>query len=568
MKQSPLSGIQNNTNNKKDEKKTSVTTRKKKQESNLEEEYSWETNSWENFFINTENRDETVQMLVESVQKCLDIILANNSEDGTHPKAVFGFRDGLPDVKKSFARWTFPKKWSSIEEVTKLFFDNYKMGINPGSPTYMGHMLPSLNRIALISGVIASILNQNMIAHEVAPVFTQMENQVVSYLANLIGYDIQKSGWAIVSWGTTANHTAMLVARNRLIPWIERHWVHKALKIYNEANNTDFEDIVIFVWDDAHYSIEKLAGYIWIWSEQVKKIPFRNGSHSDLDIDILHTMIDNAEKNKQLLMGISITAGTTEKWNIHNIKEILWVAKHRPTSKEIYVHVDAAHGWGFLTNNTIKDKYFEGIQNADSVTIDGHKMFYTNYGCGGIIFKDQKSLWYIKQSAPYVLPENSENENHGSYTLEWSRGSVGTIELWMSTHFIAKEWYSVIMNELIYKSKMLERLLHDDERFEILWEVELNVLCFRYIPRTYLINSEESINNFNTLLRQKLLHDGDYYLSGTEIEKKSCFRTVIMNLPTKEQHIEKLIAKLHLLSNEIIEDIRKESEKNMKHSDI
>jgi glutamate/tyrosine decarboxylase-like PLP-dependent enzyme len=94
------------------------------------------------------------------------------------------------------------------------------------------------------------------------------------------------------------------------------------------------------------------------------------------------------------------------------------------------------------------------------------------------------------------------------------------------------------------------------------------VLCFRYIPRTYLINSEESINNFNTLLRQKLLHDGDYYLSGTEIEKKSCFRTVIMNLPTKEQHIEKLIAKLHLLSNEIIEDIRKESEKNMKHSDI
>jgi hypothetical protein len=79
-------------------------------------------NSWENFFINTENRDETVQMLVESVQKCLDIILANNSEDGTHPKAVFGFRDGLPDVKKSFARWTFPKKWSSIEEVTKLFF--------------------------------------------------------------------------------------------------------------------------------------------------------------------------------------------------------------------------------------------------------------------------------------------------------------------------------------------------------------------------------------------------------------------------------------------------------------
>gem|GEM_PF-4121503 len=58
----------------------------------------------------------------------------------------------------------------------------------------------------------------------------------------------------------------------------------------------------------------------------------------------------------------------------------------------------------------------------------------------------------------------------------------------------------------------------------------LNLLCFRYNPKSPLIQSEKSINDFNKLLKQKLLIDGDFYLSDTEIDGKSCFRAVIMNL--------------------------------------
>ncbi|MDP2103852.1 MAG: pyridoxal-dependent decarboxylase, partial [Candidatus Gracilibacteria bacterium] len=327
----------------------------------------------------------------------------NNSEDGTHPKATFGFDHALADIKNTYARGKFPETGKSVNDVMRLFFDTYEMGINPGSPSYMGHMLPALNRIALAAGVIANVLNQNMIAHEVAPIFTQMENQVISFLADLIGYDIMKSGGAIVSGGTNANHTAMLVARNRLLPGVEKHGVHKALRAYNKDNNTDYEDFVIFVGEDAHYSIEKLAGYIGIGSDQVRIIPCIKGSHTTLDTHRLEEMIQEAENNKELVIGISITAGTTEKGNVHNIDDIMRVAKNGPNGKEFYVHVDAAHGGGFLTNDTIKGKLFQGINQADSVTIDGHKMLYTNYGCGGIIFKDQESLGYIKQSAPYVL---------------------------------------------------------------------------------------------------------------------------------------------------------------------
>ncbi len=138
------------------------------------------------FFINKENKELTIDNLTSVVEESIRIILENNSENGRHPKATFGFDHALADVKNTYTRGGFPEKGLSDQDVMKLFFDNYSMGINPGSPNYMGHMLPALNRISLTASVVANVLNQNLIAHEVAPVFTQMENQVISFLADLI----------------------------------------------------------------------------------------------------------------------------------------------------------------------------------------------------------------------------------------------------------------------------------------------------------------------------------------------------------------------------------------------
>lgn len=55
-------------------------------------------------------------------------------------------------------------------------------------------MHPSRNLPAIIANHVSTMLNQNLIAEEVSPVFTQMENQVIGYLADIIGYDIERAG--------------------------------------------------------------------------------------------------------------------------------------------------------------------------------------------------------------------------------------------------------------------------------------------------------------------------------------------------------------------------------------
>ncbi|MBV8520259.1 MAG: hypothetical protein JO197_22905 [Acidobacteria bacterium] len=53
----------------------------------------------------------------------------------------------------------------------------------------------------------------------------------------------------------------------------------------------------------------------------------------------------------------------------------------------LFLHVDAAHGGGYLTVPELRHSVFSGIEHADTITIDGHKSFYCYYPCGGVLIR-------------------------------------------------------------------------------------------------------------------------------------------------------------------------------------
>lgn len=53
----------------------------------------------------------------------------------------------------------------------------------------------------------------------------------------------------------------------------------------------------------------------------------------------------------------------------------------------LFLHVDAAHGGGYLTVPALRHREFAGIELADTITIDGHKSFYCYYPCGGLLIR-------------------------------------------------------------------------------------------------------------------------------------------------------------------------------------
>lgn len=489
------------------------------------------------------NLGEFVEIMTETIYKIFKLLQGSET---VGYQSVIGFdKKTFPLVKKRFGLEAFPEKGESVQDFFQDIDQKIQPFVSPGSPNYFGHMLPALNMSAIIADTVANILNQNVIAEHVAPSLTYMENQVVGYLADLIGYEQDKAVGAIVSGGTTANHTALLVARNKSLPGVAEKGVTKALQDYNGIHGTKYSDIAILSGEDSHYSIEKLASYVGVGSEGNHKIAYLNDQMDPVKLD---AKIRELKQKNVLPIAIVATAGSTEKGHIDDLKAIAQVAKEH----KVYLHIDAAHGGGFLVDPELKAKYFQGIEEADSVTIDGQKMLYTNYSCGGIIFKNRFYREYLKQSARYVLDtQDEEVENHGKYTIEGSRGGSGILQLWSSIRTFGKEGYLKINQQLLTRTQEFRDILLKNSNFEILsGESPLNLVCFRYVNPCF---SEGALNELNRLLAKEIFQDGEFFVSNSTIDGKNCFRVVIMNLSTEKKHLQAFLSKCNQIVSEQIE---------------
>lgn len=490
------------------------------------------------WFLNNENYipvSEHIGNVSKKVSECL-----------MSEKAIIHSEMPLRSIASSFPIEEFPSIGNGVIDFSSVVLEKWPV-VNFWSPNFFGQMHPARNLPAIIASHVSTMLNQNLIAEEVSPIFTQMENQTIGYLADIIGYDINRAGWSVITWGTQANRTTIMVARNKTLNDASDDGIYDALQKYNEINGTSYKDIQILSWEDNHYSIQKNAGDVWIGRKKVVKIPYKTGEFT-LDMNHLKGLIEQAEKDNKLIVGIFITAGTTEKWHIHDIAGVIDMAKNDgQNGREIYVHVDAAHGGWFLVDDNMKNRYFKSIEKADSVTIDGHKMFYTNYACGCIIFKDKNSQNYLEHSASYIMDENSSHEDHGRYTLEWSRWTAWVFQLWASIQSFGKNGYKTVLRKTLENTQIFRNLLEEADDFEILsGDSPLNLICFRYHPVG--VDDDERLNDINAILKERMYIDGTYYVWNTIIDDKKCFRAVLMNMETKEENLIWFIEKVRELS--------------------
>src|SRR5690606_15043302 len=88
------------------------------------------------------------------------------------------------------------------------------------------------------------------------------------------------------------------------------------------------------------------------------------------------------EKRKQLFSEVA-TGGTTNAGIIDDLESIAAICK----KYGLWMHVDAAYGGGALAADSVRH-LFNGIEKADSITIDPHKWLFSPYDCGAIIYKD------------------------------------------------------------------------------------------------------------------------------------------------------------------------------------
>ncbi len=393
----------------------------------------------------------------------------------------------LPELARIFNQTCIPDEPMLIKDVlAEIKGKVIDHSVKVGSPYYIGHMISAIPYFMILLEMIIAALNQNQVKIETAKASSFVEREFVAWLHRLVfnrperfyQRHMQNPKVAlgnITSDGTLANLTALVVAREKAFPPTKNFPGARVVGIEKALEHYGYERAVIVVSTRGHYSLKKAAGLLGLGEQNVIEIPVDEFNRMDikrLKRKLNHLQHDSGGKAK--IMAIVGIAGTTETGNIDPLPELGSI------SREIgaHFHVDACWGGSALLVDEYKPM-LRGIEQADSVSIDAHKLLYCPMAMGIVLFRSEKDLNLIKQTSRYIIRRNSVDT--GRFTIEGSR-PFSCLKPWAALKIIGREGYGLLFRKARESTFAMMNLLQEAETFEVLNTPELFIITYRFLP--------------------------------------------------------------------------------------
>jgi putative pyridoxal-dependent aspartate 1-decarboxylase len=432
-------------------------------------------------FILPDSTDKFMEFGMAVLEMIYDF---SKGKEGLHKKTT------LPELAQVFNQISMPEGPFLIRDVLQEIREKVTVhSVLVGSPYYIGHMTSAIPYYMILLEAIIASLNQNQVKIETAKASSFVERELLAWIHRIMfqksdGFyrkNIQNHRVAlgnVTSDGTLSNLTALLIAREKALPadgvfpGIRKAGVDRALRHHG------YSRLVVLVSQRGHYSIRKAVHVIGLGEENVINVPV--DTRNRIDIDALKRKIrsikrdDQRKGQKTKIMAIVGMAGTTETGNIDNLGELGAIARQEGA----YFHVDAAWGGAAL----IVDEYrslFRGIERADSVSVDVHKLLYCPMTMGIVVFRNEKDLLLLKQVSQYI--NRPESVDTGRFTVEGSR-PFACLKPWASLKIMGKDGYRLLFRQANEATLTFKRILEKSENFEILNHPELFIINYRFLP--------------------------------------------------------------------------------------
>ena len=390
----------------------------------------------------------------------------------------------LKAIEADFSNSQIPEVPQFVSDYTEFVLDKLvAQSVHTAAPGFIGHMATPLPYFMLPLSRIMVALNQNLVKIETSKAFTPLERQVLGMLHGLVYerdaefyadnlHNSRRALGSFCSGGTTANITALWVARNQMFR-PEGDFQGLAREgIANAMAHAGYRKLAIVVSERGHYSLSKAADVLGIGRNNVISVP--TDARSKIDLDALRATCERLQSEQVGIVSIVGIAGATETGQVDPLTEMATIA----AEIGVHFHVDAAWGGPTLMSDTYKP-ILKGIELADSVTIDAHKQLYVPMGAGMVVFKDPQALGAVEHHAEYILRAGSKDL--GQYSMEGSRPGMAML-VHAAFHIIGRKGYEIIIDQNVQKAKAFARMIDAHPDFELITDPELNILNYRYAP--------------------------------------------------------------------------------------
>lgn len=213
-----------------------------------------------------------------------------------------------------------------------------------------------------------------MHVYQVSPVLTLIEKHVSKEFAALFGFTGPHSGGMTQPGGSASNSSSIIIARNTLYPETKKSGIGA-------------RRFVLFSSAHGHYSLEKAAQQFGFGSEAVRGVPVdKNGRMIPSE---LHRMVEESKAAGEVPFYVNATAGTTVLGSFDPFNEIADIcAEHG-----LWFHVDGSWGGSVIFNEEIRKTRLKGVERANSIAVNPHKMIGTPVTCSFLLGKDMRQFW-------------------------------------------------------------------------------------------------------------------------------------------------------------------------------
>lgn len=442
-----------------------------------------------------------------------------------------------------------------LESLQQQVFDH---SVPVNHPRYIGHMTQALPWVSVLVETFIATLNQNQVKIETAYSSTLVEKQVLGWMHRQIyrlGDAFYRASFQsneatlgnMVNGGTMGNLTALSVALESQMPGLRKKGFHALLR------EKEYAGFTVLASARVHYSVKKSLATLGLGEDALCVIP--TDEDNRIRLDALEEKITELKDRKIKILALIGVAGTTETGSIDPLEELGMIARR----DDIWFHVDAAWGGALLLADKYRDM-FRGIEMADSVVIDGHKLFWVTMAQGMVLFKSDQSLNHLMHTANYIIRKSSGDL--GRTSLEGSR-RFDALKLWFSFKLFGLNGYEALLNRCQMLAANMRELVNDDPDFELITCSDTFILTYRYAPRAlqaqlkeYMRSGErdkasnlnDSLNRINIALQDEQKRRGLSFVSRTLLEstpypgQTTVLRVVLTNMLTSVEDLTEILA--------------------------
>lgn len=273
-------------------------------------------------------------------------------------------------------------------------------------PRYFGLSNPAPTFPAQCADRIAATFNPQLATSATSPAAVEIEAHVIRSVAERTGLPSESVGH-FTTGGSEANYTALICALTESNPGFA-----------TEGARAFDGPPVFYVSRESHLAWLKIAHQVGIGRSAMRMVA--TDGCGRMDQKALRDIIAEDRARGSVPVMIAATAGTTNAGMIDPLPACAEIAR----SLGLWYHVDAAWGGALIASEKLRP-VLDGIEQADSVTIDAHKWFATTMGCGMFITRRASVLSSAFQVSTTFMPSNVISFDPYVTSVQWSRRFLG-----------------------------------------------------------------------------------------------------------------------------------------------